>query len=99
MPLQVSVRPQREGDAIFTLEDESIVGQGTAAVYSDNHVWHTVAAASPDAKLSFSNMGGIRGARNVLFSVEQDVPRAVIHGMDFRYGDETVQEGIIFQIT
>ncbi len=98
MSLQVSLRPQREGDAIYALKGKDIVNQGTSADYSDNHVWHTVAAALPDAKLTFSPMDGIRGADNVLFSVEQDVPRAVIQGMDFRSGDKTVQRGIIFQI-
>ena len=98
MTLQVSLRPQREGDAIFALEGKAIVNKGSSADYSDNHTWHTVAAAPPDAKLSFSPMNSIRGANNILFSVEQNVPRAVIHGMDFRSGNETVQNGIIFQI-
>lgn len=96
--LTVSVRPQREGDSIFELEDKTIVNKGPSVDYADNHVYHQIAAAPPDAKLSFSPMDSIRGAPHVGFSIEQEGPRAVIHGMDKRAGDTLPVNGIIFQL-
>ncbi len=96
--LTVSVRPQREGDVIFALEDKTIVIKGSFIDYSDNHVYHQIAAAKPYAKLTFSPMESIRGARVVGFSIEQEVPRAVIHGMGKRAGNTLPVNGIVFQL-
>lgn len=104
MLLQVSIRPQNEGDAIYavegiTVENSVVVNKGNYVAYSDNHVWHAVAAAPPDAELKFHSMEVIRGAEAVVFTIKQESPRAVIGGEDKKAGDVFPLKGMIFSIS
>lgn len=101
MTLQVSIRPQIEGDAIYALESTRIVNKGDGVDYSDNHAWHTVAAAAPDADLTFSPMSSMWGATRggvVIFSVYQDNSCAVINGVGKKAGDTFPLKGMIFSV-
>lgn len=106
MLLQVLIRPglENEGKAIYAVENIAaknpvVVNKEYFVAYSDNHVSHAVAAAVPDAELEFHPTEVIRGASAVVFTIEQETPRAVIGGMDKRVGAAFELKGMIFSIS
>ena len=97
MPLQISIRPIKDGDSIYAIEDRIFVYKGLSVYYSDDNFEHKVAAAVPD-RSTFFPKNVILQAGGVLFNINQTAQCAFIFGMEKKVGDTFLEAGMIFSV-